>query len=233
MRPPIRLTALSKARVIYIFTHDSIGLGEDGPTHQPVEQLMNLRTIPNLTVIRPADAEETVEAWRAALKNVDGPTAIIFTRQSVPVLDRTECAQAVDLQHGGYTLWQSGRDVPEVILIGTGSETQLALEAGKKLATEGISVKVVSLPSWELFDKQPAEYRETVLPSSVKVRVAVEAGITLGWEHYVGLEGAVVGMEGFGASAPASVLYEKFGITVDHVAQAARRLLRGTQEDLK
>jgi transketolase len=233
MRPPIRLTALSRARVIYIFTHDSIGLGEDGPTHQPVEQLMNLRMIPNLTVIRPADAKETVEAWRAALKNVDGPTAIIFTRQSVPALDRNECEQAVGLQQGGYTLWQSGQDVPDVILIGTGSETQLALEAGKKLATEGINVKVVSLPSWELFDKQPAEYRETVLPSSVKVRVAVEAGITLGWEHYVGLGSTVVGMESFGASAPASVLYEKFGITADHVAQAARRLLRGTQDDLK
>ena len=226
MRPPVRLAAMSKARVIYIFTHDSIGLGEDGPTHQPIEHLMNLRAIPNLTVIRPADAAETVEAWRMALLNSDGPTAIILTRQGVPVLDRKECATAEGLQRGGYILWHSGRDVPEVILIGTGSETHIALEAGKKLATEGIDVRVVSLPSWELFDQQPSEYREGVLPSSVRIRVAVEAGITLGWEHYVGLEGAVVGMKSFGASAPASVLYEKFGITPKRVAHVARELLK-------
>jgi len=226
MRPPVRLAAMSKARIIYIFTHDSIGLGEDGPTHQPIEHLMNLRAIPNLTVIRPADAAETVEAWRMALLKSDGPTAIIFTRQGVPVLDRKECAQAEGLQRGGYILWQSGRDVSEVILIGTGSETHIALEAGKRLATEGIDVRVVSLPSWELFDHQPVDYRETVLPPSAKVRVAVEAGIKLGWEHYIGLEGMVVGMESFGASAPASVLYEKFGITSDRVAQAAKELLK-------
>lgn len=226
MRPPIRLAALSEARVIYIFTHDSIGLGEDGPTHQPIEQLMNLRAVPNLAVIRPADAAETVEAWRMALLKNNGPTAIIFTRQGVPVLDRKECATAEGLQRGGYILWQSGRDVSEVILIGTGSETHIALEAGKKLATEGIDVRVVSLPSWELFDQQPSEYREGVLPSSVRIRVAVEAGITLGWEHYVGLEGAVVGMKSFGASAPASVLYEKFGITPKRVAHVARELLK-------
>lgn len=226
MRPPIRLAAMSKIRIIYIFTHDSIGLGEDGPTHQPIEHIMNLRAIPNLTVIRPADAAETVEAWRMALLNSDSPTAIIFTRQSVPVLDRTKCAPAESLQHGGYILWQSGQDVPEVILMGTGSETNIALEAGKKLATEGLTVRVVSIPSWEFFDHQPAEYRETVLPASAKVRVAVEAGIKLGWEHYVGLEGMVVGMESFGASAPASVLYEKFGITADRVAQVAKELLK-------
>lgn len=226
MRPPVRLAAMSKARVIYIFTHDSIGLGEDGPTHQPIEHLMNLRAIPNLTVIRPADAAETVEAWRMALLKSDGPTAIIFTRQGVPVLDRKECAQAEGLQRGGYILWQSATGMPEVILIGTGSETHIALEAGKRLATEGIDVRVVSLPSWELFDQQPADYRETVLPGSAKVRVAVEAGIKLGWEHYIGLEGMVVGMESFGASAPASVLYEKFGITSDRVAQAAKELLK-------
>jgi transketolase len=226
MRPPIRLAALSEARVIYIFTHDSIGLGEDGPTHQPIEQLMNLRAIPNLTVIRPADAAETVEAWRVALKKSDGPTALIFTRQGVPMLDRSECRPAQGLHRGGYILWQSGREGPEVIIIGTGSETHIALEAGKQLAGEDVDVRVVSLPSWELFDQQSAEYRADVLPSSVRIRVAVEAGIKLGWEHYVGLEGAVVGMQGFGASAPASVLYEKFGITADHVAQVARGLLR-------
>ncbi|NVM25251.1 MAG: transketolase, partial [Desulfobacterales bacterium] len=189
------------------------------------------RAIPNLTVIRPADAAETVEAWRMALLNNNGPTAIIFTRQGVPVLDRKECATAEGLQRGGYILWHSGRDVPEVILIGTGSETHIALEAGKRLATEGIDVRVVSLPSWELFDQQPADYRETVLPGQAKVRVAVEAGIKLGWEHYIGLEGAVVGMESFGASAPASVLYEKFGITAEHVVQATKTLLKRNKKE--
>jgi transketolase len=225
MRPPVRLAALSDAHVIYIFTHDSIGVGEDGPTHQPIEHLMNLRAIPNLTVIRPADAGETLETWRMGLLNSGGPTAVIFTRQNVPVLDRAECAAAEGLRRGGYILWQSGHDAPEVILIGTGSETHIALEAGKKLAGEGLGVRVVSLPSWEIFDRQPPEYRETVLPSSVKIRVAVEAGIKLGWEHYVGLEGMVVGMESFGTSAPAPVLYEKFGITAEHVVQAAKKLI--------
>jgi len=226
MRPPMRLAAMSKVRVIYIFTHDSIGLGEDGPTHQPIEHLMNFRAIPNLTVIRPADAAEAVEAWRMALLNTHGPTAIIFTRQTVPILDRTQCAPAEGLRCGGYILWQSVKDSPEVILIGTGSETHTALEAGKKLAAEGIGVRVVSLPSWELFDGQPADYRETVLPPGVKARVAVEAGIKLGWEHYVGLEGRVIGMDTFGASAPYRVLYEKFGITAEQVAKAAKALLR-------
>jgi transketolase len=228
MRPPIRLAALSEARVIYIFTHDSIGVGEDGPTHQPIEHLMNLRAIPNLTVIRPADAAETVEAWGVALMKTNGPTAIICTRQGVPVLDRLECGPAQGLRRGGYILWQSGSN-PEAILIGTGSETHIALDAGKQLADEGVNIRVVSLPSWEIFDKQPAEYREDILPSSVRVRVAVEAGIKLGWEHYVGLEGAVIGMEGFGASAPAQVLYEKFGITAEQVAHAARGLLKRIQ----
>jgi transketolase len=225
MRPPIRLAALSGCRAIYIFTHDSIGLGEDGPTHQPVEQIMNLRAVPNLTVIRPADAAETVEAWRAALLNNNGPTALIFTRQSVPVLDRTGCQEAQALQQGGYILWESAKGMPQVILIGTGSETHIALEAGKKMAAEDIGVRVVSLPSWELFDSQPQDYRDSVLPPGVKARVAVEAGIKLGWEHYAGLEGTVIGMDGFGASAPASVLYEKFGITVEQVVQAAKELI--------
>jgi transketolase len=226
MRPPMRLAAMAKTRVVYIFTHDSIGLGEDGPTHQPIEQVMNLRVIPNLTVIRPADAAETVEAWRMALLKSDGPTALVFTRQGVPVLDRAECAPAESLQRGGYILWESTTTAPEVILIGTGSETHIALEAGKQLAAEGIGVRVVALPSWELFDQQPKKYRETVLPPDVTARVAVEAGITLGWEHYVGLEGAIVGMRSFGASAPSQVLYEKFGITVEGVMQAAKGLLK-------
>ena len=226
MRPPMRLAALMGIRVIYVFTHDSIGVGEDGPTHQPVEQIMSLRNIPNLTVIRPADAAEVVEAWRFAILNRKGPTTLIFTRQNVPNLDRSEYASARNLRKGGYILWESAEGLPEVILIGTGSDLHIALEAGKKLAEEKIHVRVVALPSWEIFDGQPEEYREKVLPSSVKARVAVEAGIRQGWEHYVGLEGAVVGMDGFGASAPASVLYEKFGITEEHVIQAAKKLVK-------
>jgi transketolase len=218
---------MAGARVIYLFTHDSIGLGEDGPTHQPIEQLMNLRAVPNLVVIRPADAAETVEAWRMALQNNGGPTALVFSRQDLPVLDRTTCAPADMLQRGGYILWESSADgAPAVIIIGTGSETHLALAAGKELAAEGIRARVVALPSWELFDAQPKKYRDDVLPPDVKARVAVEAGIKLGWEHYVGLEGAIVGMEGFGASAPAAVLYEKFGITVEAVVQGAKGLLQ-------
>ena len=225
MRPPMRLAALARSRVIYLFTHDSIGLGEDGPTHQPIEQLMNLRAVPNLTIIRPADAAETVEAWRAALENNGGPTALVFTRQELPLLERSAHAPAAMLRRGGYVLWESAEN-PEVIIIGTGSETHLALAAGKALSTEGIRARVVALPSWKLFDQQPKKYRDTVLPPAVTIRMAVEAGIKLGWEHYVGLDGAVVGMEGFGASAPAPVLYEKFGITVAAIVQTAKGLLR-------
>ncbi|MDP2839191.1 MAG: transketolase C-terminal domain-containing protein, partial [Syntrophales bacterium] len=226
MRPSIRLAALMGLRVIYIFSHDSIGVGEDGPTHQPVEHLMSLRAIPNLTVIRPADANETVEAWRSAVENGEGPTALIFTRQNLPVADRSTFGPADGLRKGGYLFWESaaGRPegergdgeprplqeavatpeagLPEAILIGTGSELHLALAAGKMLAAEGIRVRVVSLPSWELFDRQPQAYRDRILPPGVRARVAVEAGIRLGWEHYVGLDGAVVGIDRFGASAP-------------------------------
>jgi transketolase len=225
MRPPIRLAALMGIQVIYIFTHDSIGLGQDGPTHQPIEQLMNLRTIPNLTVIRPADAHETREAWRAAMLNRKGPTALVFSRQKLPMLDQTKYASAEGLHRGGYILWQSHETDPEVIVIGTGSEVAIALQAGEKLASEGLRVRVVSLPSWELFDKQPEEYKENVLPRKANARIAVEAGARLGWEHYVGLEGAIVGLDHFGASAPAEVLYEKFGITADHLTAVARALV--------
>ena len=225
MRPPMRLAALMGIRVIFVFTHDSIGIGEDGPTHQPIEHIMNLRNIPELVVIRPADSAEVVEAWRMALQNNNGPTTLIFARQGVPDLDRSEGAQASELQKGGYVLWESSDNVPDIILIGTGSELHITLEAGKKLAEEGINIRVVSLPSWEIFDRQPDDYREHVLPSSVKARVAVEAGIKLGWEHYVGLDGAVIGMESFGASAPSPVLYEKFGITMENVIQTARGLM--------
>jgi transketolase len=226
MRPPMRLAALGEQRVIFVFTHDSIGLGEDGPTHQPIEQIMNLRAVPNLTVIRPADANETAEAWKAAIRNTHGPTALVFCRQSLPVLDRSEYPAAENLHQGAYVLWQSGDGTPDVIIIGTGSEMSIALESGKKLADEGVGMaRIVAMPSWELFDRQPLEYRESVLPSIVRARVAVEAGIKLGWEHYVGLDGVIVGMDSFGASAPPAVLYEKFGITVDDVVARARALL--------
>jgi len=221
----MRLAALTGLRVLYIFTHDSIGMGEDGPTHQPIEHLMNLRAVPNLTVIRPADATETAEAWRAALLNSSGPTALIFSRQNLPVLDRTRYPSDQGVQRGGYVLWESDGGAPDVILIGTGSETHVALEAGKQLSAVGIQARVVSLPSWELFDRQAADYRESVLPPDVRTRVAVEAGTELGWEHYVGLDGAVVGMDGFGASAPAPILYEKFGITAENVVGQAKALL--------
>jgi transketolase len=225
MRPPMRLAALMGLQVVFIFTHDSIGVGEDGPTHQPVEHLMSLRAIPNLTVIRPADAGETVESWQAALLKRKGPTALIFSRQNLPVLNRRELGPATGLRRGGYILWEAEPGRPDVILIGTGSELNIALEAGRKLASEGIKARVVSLPSWELFDSQPLSYRQEVLPSEVKARVAVEAAVKTGWEHYVGLDGVVVGMDSFGASAPAGVLYEKFGITAEHVAAAAKNLL--------
>ena len=221
----MRLAALMGLRVLYIFTHDSIGLGEDGPTHQPVEHLMNLRAVPNLTVIRPADATETVQAWRAAILNQEGPTALVFTRHKVPILDRRTYPPADLLHHGAYVLWEPAGGAPDAILIATGSEVHVALEAARELDSEGIRGRVVSMPSWELFDRQPQEYKDKVLPPEVKARIAVEAGVKLGWEHYVGIEGAIVGMDGFGASAPAPVLYEKFGITKARVAEEARRLL--------
>ncbi len=224
MRPPVRLAALMGLRVIFIFTHDSIGLGEDGPTHQPVEHLLALRAIPNLTVIRPADATETVDAWRVALTNRTGPTALILSRQNLLALDRNSLASTSSLLQGGYVLWES-QPKPELILIGTGSEVQIALAAGKELANAGIAIRVVSLPSWELFDQQPVEYRQAVLPSKVRARVAVEAAGSLGWERYVGLDGVVIGLDHYGASAPAEILYEKFGITVEQTILKARGLL--------
>lgn len=225
MRPPMRLAALMGLRIVFIFTHDSIGVGEDGPTHQPVEQIMNLRQVPNMTVIRPADANETVEAWRVALAHTAGPTTIVFSRQNLPVLDRNTCAAASFVRLGGYVLWESAPE-PQIILMATGSEVAMTLEAGRRLAEEGIKVRVVSLPSWEIFDKQHPDYRESVLPSSVSARLAVEAGIKLGWEHYVGLAGKIIGMESFGASAPGGVLYEKFGFTAAGIVAEAKELLK-------
>jgi transketolase len=224
MRPPMRLAALSKLRMINVFTHDSIGLGEDGPTHQPIEHYMALRAVPNLTFIRPADAAETAYAWAAAIANQHGPTALALTRQKLPLLDRSTCAPAKDTLKGAYVLWASGDGQPDVILMGTGSETHIALEAGQALAGKGKAVSVVSMPSWELFDAQSDAYKESVLPKAVRARVAVEAGTTLGWERYVGLDGAVVGIDRFGASAPYTTIYEKLGITAEAVVAAAEGL---------
>jgi transketolase len=224
MRPPMRLAAMMGLCAIFVFTHDSIGVGEDGPTHQPVEQIMNLRQVPNMTVIRPADANETLEAWRLALTNTSGPTTLVFSRQNLPVLDRSVYSAAAGARRGGYILWESAPN-PELILIATGSEVSLTLAAARRLAENGTKVRVVSLPSWEIFDRQPQDYRDSVLPSAITARVSVEAGIKLGWEHYVGLTGKIIGMETFGASAPGPVLYEKFGFTVAKIIEAAEELL--------
>lgn len=225
MRPPMRLAAIMGQRVIYVFTHDSIGVGEDGPTHQPIEQLLGLRSVPNLNVIRPADANETAQAWRSAMEREDGPTALLFTRQGLPIIDQATYGSADGVHQGAYVLWESDA-APEVILIGTGSEVPIALEAGKELQNRGKKVWVVSMPSWELFDAQPQEYRDSVLPPTVRARVSIEAGVTMGWERYVGLEGIAIGIDHFGASAPFQTIYKEFGLTSDRVVDEAEALLK-------
>jgi transketolase len=225
MKPAIRLAALMGLRVIYVFTHDSIGLGEDGPTHQAVEQLAGLRAIPNCTVLRPADANEVAEAWRFAIRHTSGPVAIALTRQKVPTFDRTVHAAAAALSKGAYILSDVEDGSPDLILLGSGSELQWAVGAKEKLALDGIKARVVSVPSWELFDQQPKEYRDLVLPPSVKKRIAIEAGSPMGWHKYVGDEGEVIAMPGFGASAPANVLFEKFGFSTVNVTARAKALL--------
>ncbi len=222
MRPSVRLAAMMDLPVIYVFTHDSIGLGEDGPTHQPVEHLAALRAIVGLVTVRPADATETVEAWRVAIERRQGPTALVLTRQGLPTLQRS-AGQARQVARGAYVL--SDAEDAAVILIGTGSEVHVALEAQALLQQEGIAARVVSMPSWELFEEQDQSYRDQVLPPQIKARVAVEAAAKLGWERYVGRNGAVVGLERYGGSAPYEVLYEKLGITAQHVAGAARQQL--------
>lgn len=225
MRPSIRLAALMGLRVIYVFTHDSIGLGEDGPTHQPVEQLAALRAIPNLTVIRPSDANETAEAWRNALHFSDGPVALVLTRQALPTLDRKEYAPAKGLHCGAYILKDASDGRLDLLFIASGSEVSLSVEAAQKLEEKGIGVRVVSMPSWELFEKQPEAYRDSVLSKGITKRVAIEAGCTQGWHRYVGSNGYVLGIERFGASAPYKVLYERFGITADGIVEKALGLL--------
>ena len=223
-RPAIRLSAIMEVPSIHIFTHDSIGLGEDGPTHQPVEQLSTLRAIPGLLVLRPADANEVTEAWRVIARQKQHPVALVLTRQAVPTLDRTKYSPASGLAKGAYVLWDS-EGTPELILIGTGSEVSLCLEAAEKLKADGVKVRVVSMPSWELFDHQDESYRDSVLPPGVHARVAVEQAAAFGWERWVGLRGSVVGMRTFGASAPIKALQQKFGFTVDNVVKQAKATL--------
>jgi transketolase len=225
MRPSIRLAALSAAHVIYVWTHDSIALGEDGPTHQPVEQLASLRAMPNMLVLRPADANETVEAWRIAMQHTTGPVGLVLTRQKIPVLDRTTLAPAAGTARGAYVLVDAGEGLPELILIATGSEVSLALDAHRQLAGEGIRSRVVSMPSWELFEAQAAEYRQAVLPPAVHARVSVEAGSPFGWERYVGPGGAIIGVDRFGASAPGPEVMARYGFTVEHVVATAKAVL--------
>ena len=224
MRPAMRMSALMEQQVVYVLTHDSIGLGEDGPTHQPEAHLWAYRMIPNMTVIRPMDANETAEAWKSALKNKKGPTCLVLTRQNLPVYDRAGLgwAKSEEAQKGGYVLCED-KDF-EAIIIATGSEVELAVEAKAKLNEQGVKVRIVSMPSTNIFDEQSQEYKESVLPKNILKRVAVEAGVTLGWYKYVGLEGRVIGLDRFGASAPYKTLYKEFGITTDAIVEAVNSL---------
>jgi transketolase len=226
MRPSIRLAALMERRIIYVFTHDSIGLGEDGPTHQPVETLAALRVIPNLTVIRPADAAEVVEAWRTAIGHAHGPVALALTRQKVPLLDRSRYASAEGVARGAYVLSDTGEGLPQVILLASGSEVQIALAAQERLSDHAIRSRVVSMPSMELFAKQPADYRDEVLPPTVRARVAIEAAHPMPWYRWVGDHGEVMGIERFGASAPFERIFQEFGLTPGHLADRAIALLQ-------
>lgn len=223
MRHSLRIASLSHFRVIYVFTHDSIGLGEDGPTHQPVEHIASLRAIPNLTVIRPADANETSYAWQAAIE-ADGPTALILSRQGLPIYDRTKLNSAEGVLKGGYVIKDSDK-APAMIIIATGSEVELALKAADELEKENVPVRVVNLASWELFEKQSKEYKESVLPKDVKARLSVEAGVKFGWKEYVGTDGDCISIEKYGASAPDKILFEKYGFTVQNVVQKAKSIL--------
>ncbi len=222
MRPSVRLAALMKIKPVYVWTHDSVGLGEDGPTHQPIEQLASLRAMPNMTIMRPADANETAICWRLAFEHSSGPVGLALTRQKLPVFD---AAATQGASRGGYVLVRERSTSPDVILIGTGSEVQLCVAAAQNLEQQGVSARVVSLPCWEIFDRQPQEYRDEVLPPAVSARLAVEAGVSFGWEHYVGDKGAVIGIDHFGASAPAEVLFKEFGFTPERVTERALKLL--------
>jgi transketolase len=225
MKPAVRLAALMELPVIYVFTHDSIGLGEDGPTHQPIEQLASLRAMPNILVLRPGDANEVVEAWKLAVRQSHRPTALVLSRQAMPTFDRTKFAPASGVAKGAYVLSDAPGGKPDVILIGTGSEVGLCVATQEKLAAEGIKARVVSIPSWELFEEQDAAYKESVLPAAVTARVSVEMASTFGWERYTGPKGKIVGMRTFGASAPLKDLLKKFGFTVENVVAVAKQSL--------
>jgi transketolase len=224
MRPPVRLAAIMKIRSIFIFTHDSIALGEDGTTHQPVEQLIGLRSVPNLTVIRPADANETVQAWRVAIEHSGGPVALILTRQKIPVIDQEKYTKANALEKGAYILSESATQ-PDILLIGTGSEVQLLLAAQQKLKEQNIAARVISMPSWELFEKQDDAYKAKIFPASLRKRLAVEAGSPLGWLKYTTDEGDIIGIDKFGESAPGEQVLEEYGFTVENVVKRAKALL--------
>jgi transketolase len=221
-RPAIRLSALMELPVIHLFTHDSIGLGEDGPTHQPIEQLASLRAMPHLDVIRPGDANEVVEAWRMALDRTHDPVALVMTRQNVPVLDRSKYASAEGSRRGGYVLADPAEGDPELIIVATGSEVHLAVDAHERLKADGIRSRVVSLPCWEIFERQDQAYRDEVLPPALTARMAIEEGATLGWERWVGEHGVVMGMTTFGQSAPFKAVEAEFGFTAENVTKVAR-----------
>jgi transketolase len=226
MRPALRIAAISHLGSIWVFTHDSIGVGEDGPTHQPVEHVAALRAIPHMVVVRPADANEVREAWKVAIENRHGPTALALTRQAVPTLDRAVFASANGLKRGAYVLADLGEGKPQIILMASGSEVALIVQAGQLLAEQGVSVRLVSFPSWELFAEQERAYRDAVLPPEVDARLAVEAGVPQGWHRWVGSRGRVIGLDRFGASAPAKVVFENLGFTVDRVVEIAAELVR-------
>jgi len=226
MRPSVRISALSHLRSIWVYTHDSIGLGEDGPTHQPVEHVMALRTIPNLNLIRPSDANETREAWVAAIENANHPTALVFTRQNVPTLDREKYAKAKGLHKGAYVLADLGDGKPDIILMASGSEVDLIVKAGEKLASEGVGVRLVSFPCWSFFESQPRSYQDQVLDPTVEKRLAVEAGVSLGWQKWTGDKGSVVCVDKYGASAPYEKLFQEYGLTVNNVYEKAKDLLK-------
>ena len=225
LRPAIRLAALMEIPVIYIFTHDSIGVGEDGPTHQPIEQLISLRSIPNLITLRPGDANEVIEAWRLIMQLRHNPAVLVLSRQALPTLDRTRYAPASGLAKGGYILADSGGGKPEILFLATGSEVALAIDVYEKLTAEGVRARVVSMPSWELFEAQPSQYRDTVIPPDVTARISIEQGSTMGWALYHGSGGRAIGMRTFGASAPLKELQKKFGFTPDSLLGAARELI--------
>jgi transketolase len=233
MRPAIRMGALMKLPVIYLFSHDSIAVGEDGPTHQPVEHLLGLRSVPDVTMIRPGDANEAVEAWRIAIRNTRGPTCLVLSRQDLPVLDRDQYGAAAGVQKGAYVLSEAAGGVADLILIGTGAEVHLALQAQAQLAERGVRARVVSMPSWELFQAQPPSYRAEVLPPRIKARLAIEAGVTLGWERWVGDAGRVIGLDHFGASAPSKKLLEAYGFTVENVVKTALDLVQDSPPRVK